>query len=207
VRPRSSQTLIVAFICLACTGLVWARPYTDSEFLPEYCRHSRDGENVDPVMKEEYFRIFGDGFNHMHHYCRGLFALHEAAQITDNQNRRDGRYQRATIEFNYVLVHSPKSLVLRPEILVKKGLALLAIDRDVDAIKCFQEAVSLRPDYVPAYVALSNYLKRIGEDAEARRVLEAGLTQAPNNGFLQGKLSELGDPKPNESDEAGRPPS
>jgi tetratricopeptide (TPR) repeat protein len=184
-----------ALCLLAATQPAWSKGYTNSDFLPEYCKHTKDGEIKDPGQIRQYEQIFGPAFSHMHHYCRGLLALHEAAQITDNPMLRDGKFRGATGEFNYVLSRSDDSFVLRPEILVKKGMAALAVDDDIEAIKSFREAILLRPDYVPAYVALSNYLLKMGDRIEARRVLEAALEHAPNNAYLRDKLSELDDVK------------
>jgi hypothetical protein len=52
-------------------------------------------------------------------------------------------------------------------------------------------AINLRPDYWPAYVALSDYFANLGSFEDAREWLRKGLEAAPQSQALARRLAEL----------------
>jgi tetratricopeptide (TPR) repeat protein len=127
----------------------------------------------------------------MHHYCYALFNLREALKLSKNEALRGTRIRHAIEDFDYVLDRSDSTFVLRPEILVRKGMALALTNDEVGALTCFQEALEVRSDFVAAYVVLSNYFARSGDYESAKEILEVGLSRVPDAEVLQRKLSEL----------------
>lgn len=170
--------------------------WTRAEYMPEFCDYTQDG-SADPTEKGAYYSLYGPAFHHTHHYCRALYHLHHAIRDWDDENRRRFRYERAIVDCDYVLERSSSDFFLRPEIFYNKGVALRALDRNIEATQCFREALTLRPGYIPAYVALANTLEAAGDSQEARRILQAALKYAPDNALLRRKLSNLpGSPHP-----------
>ena len=61
--------------------------------------------------------------------------------------------------------------------------------------RSYDEAIKareLKPDYWPPYFQWGGYLMRAGQKNEAREVVEAGLSFAPQSKALRGLLVELG---------------
>ena len=165
--------------------------YTKSDFLPEFCDYTWDGTTKDQPTIEGYFWKFGEGFMAMHHYCRGLYRSHEARNDAKSRQQKSERYRRAAIEYDFVLKNTDDRFPLRAEVLVQKGNALIGRGDSLEAAREFQAAIQVRPDYIPAYVALSNYFRRNGNETEARRVLEAGVEAIPQSALLKTKLDAL----------------
>jgi len=165
--------------------------WADAPYLPEYCPHTQYGSSRDPEMVRHYGTIYGEkAFHHMHHYCRALVAFFEGLQERDNETIRRSKYGEAVANFDYVLDRTEPEFILRPEILARKGAALIALDRGPEAVACFEEAIRIRPDYVPAYVSLGGYQLRAGDGEGARATYQSGLERVPDSEILQRKLVE-----------------
>jgi Flp pilus assembly protein TadD len=84
-----------------------------------------------------------------------------------------------------------------PELRYALAMEHVSAGDDENAIRCFQELGTLRPDYVPAYFHLAQALIRRGRTDEARPVMERGITTARSKGDhhaadeLQGLLSSI----------------
>jgi tetratricopeptide (TPR) repeat protein len=182
---------LVGRVMQGSTAVGYPALYTKSDFLPAWCDYTSDGKTKDEGKIVSYFQSFGGAFIHMHHYCRGLFAQHEAKLNWKDESKKLFDLRQAVSEYDYVLSHADTGFRLRPEILVRKGLALLEQDESLDAVTAFQQAIEQQRNYVPAYVALANYFRRVGDDSEARRILETGVAAVPRSELLQTKLEEL----------------
>jgi len=55
---------------------------------------------------------------------------------------------------------------------------------DPGARGCLEDLLKVSPDYVPAYLQLGQALIRLGEDGQARQVLQAGIATARRQGDL-----------------------
>ncbi len=187
-------TMLLALLLCLLAGIsnTWApRQYVNSQrgrYLPDFCKDTYDG-NWDP--QGPYSRMYGEGWPHLHHYCRGLYKFDTAMLNWRDQRVRRFELTSSLEEFDYVLTKTSNAFVLRPEILVKKGHALLLLDRDIEAIETFTEAMALRRDYAPAYLMLSNYFLRAGDDATALELLELGARNAPDSAALKQRLEEV----------------
>ena len=167
--------------------------------LPVYCKYTQDftrrlpeGDNA--AERSRWYQIQGPIFHAMHHYCWGLMYARRATLVTNSQGRR--HYLENSInEFDYVIERAPEDFVLLPEILTKKGESLLRLGRGPAAATELTRAMKLKPDYWPPYVALSDFYKEVGNVAQARELLQAGLAHSPNSKPLQRRLAELDLPK------------
>jgi tetratricopeptide (TPR) repeat protein len=73
----------------------------------------------------------------------------------------------------------------RPESLVALGSFYAALGRADDAQAQFDAALRLDPGFVPAYVDSADVHRAQGREADALRVLQTGIAQAPKNAALR----------------------
>jgi tetratricopeptide (TPR) repeat protein len=169
-------------------------------FLPEWCKytplynpvvpHEKSAADVRREVKRFNQLMGPQNFKHLHHYCRGLFIVANARYFETSKTERDRQLRYSIVEFDYVLNRVEPTFVLLPEILTKKGESLGALGR-AEAVEPLQRALQAKPDYWPAYAALSDYLRDIGQVEQARQWLQKGLAAAPNATPLQRRLAEI----------------
>jgi len=171
--------------------------------LPPYCIHTAHFREsipggMDADRARPWQQLFGEVFQTLHHYCWGLMYLHRAKFLARDDRTRRWNFSVAIHEFDYVLnfvnAREMFDFVLLPEILTRRGEALLGLDRPISAIPEFERAMKLRPDYWLPYALLADHYVEVGEVAAARGILEAGLANAPEAKGLVRRLSELGGP-------------
>jgi tetratricopeptide (TPR) repeat protein len=177
----------------------------DLALLPSYCQYTqffRDsvpgGRN--PAEIERWNTRTKGMFQHLHHYCWGLIALNQATFFARSPQEREHRLRVSINEFDYVLRRAEEehpNFELLPEILTKKADSLIRLGKSAEGAGALQRAISLKPDYWPAYASLSDHYKALGDIPKARATLESGLSAAPNATPLKERLAEL---------EAGRAP-
>ncbi len=203
----TTELIIATFIAL---GPAWGQsipgyPENVSEYdprevamLPTYCPYTQlfrervPGGN-DPEQVQRWYATMGGTFHHMHHYCWGLMHLNRARFLARDATVRKFNYASAISEFDYVLRHAPGDFVLLPEIITRRGEALLGLGRTAQALAEFERVIELKPDYWPAYAHISDHYRSSGDVAKARKVLEAGLTRSPGAKGLLRRLKELPD--------------
>lgn len=164
--------------------------------LPEYCKYTQTFRGRVPGSMnaeeiERWERMMGDTFIHMHHYCYGLMAVNFSVSHSNTPMDRR-RYLNLSInEFDYILRHAPPDFGLLPEILTRKGESLVQLDRPAEGVIEFQRAIQTQAGYTPAYSAMIDYYKGIGQIAKAREWLEKGLSVEPNANALKRRKAEL----------------
>jgi tetratricopeptide (TPR) repeat protein len=164
--------------------------------VPRYCiytQHFRDrvpGGNDRATIDAWYARM-GPVFHAMHHYCWGLMKTNRALLLARDTDTRRFYLGDAISEYDYVIQHSSDDFVLLPEILTKKGENLVRLGKGPQAIREFDRAMTLKPDYWPPYAHLSDYYRSTGDVAKARETLTRGLESAPDATALRRRLAEL----------------
>ena len=164
--------------------------------LPRYCIHTQEFREKVPggnnrAETEKWYRLQGQTFHAMHHYCWGLMRTNRALMLTRTKGGRERYLQEAIWDFDYVIERAPTNFVLLPEILTKKGEHLIRLQRGPLAESELRRAIELKPDYWPPYVALSDYYKAQGDSKTARKLLEQALSHSPNAAPVRKRLSEL----------------
>ena len=164
-------------------------------FLPAWCKYTPVWSSSAPGLNAEEHqrlnRLMGpQNFKHVHHYCAGLFLMTRALYFERTKTGRDTALTLSLGEYDYVLARVERTFPLIPEILTKKGETLVLLGR-ADAMVPLHQAIELKPDYWPAYVALSDYFAAFGNVEEARKWLQKGLEAAPNTQALARRLAEL----------------
>ena len=167
--------------------------------LPRYCIHTQEFREKVPggnnrAEVDKWYRLQGQTFHAMHHYCWGLMRTNRALMLTRTKQGRERYLQEAIWDFDYVIERAPAKFVLLPEILTKKGEHLIRLQRGPLAEPELRRAIELKPDYWPPYIALSDYYKGRGDLKTARNLLEEALSHSPNAAPVRKRLSELDTP-------------
>lgn len=158
--------------------------------LPPYCttKFTKGNNPRDPEVKR-WLSILGENYQHIHHYCKGINYANRA----NAGGRHAASYLKQSIHnYNYVLGHMTPGFVLLPELLVNRGKVLNRQNKTSEAIEDFMAAIKAKENYTPAYIALSDAYKDMGDREKARKVLEDGLQHKPNSKSLKRRLDKLG---------------
>jgi tetratricopeptide (TPR) repeat protein len=159
--------------------------------LPEYCRHALTFGGTKEGFTYWEQRL-GGTFHHMHHYCWALGHLRKATldfKLSSGEKRH--LYKVAVGDIDYVLGHAPDDYVLLPEILTRRGEALMRLKEFPAADASYARAIAARKDYWPAYIGYSDSLLAQGKHDRAIEVLSTGISQVADPRMLQRKLDEL----------------
>lgn len=169
---------------------------TEIALLPAYCPDTNTfgygGEYNPSPNAAKWVSMMGRGFWAMHHYCWALIRLTRAEKAGVPPVVQRGYRQAAIGDLYYVVEHSPPDFIMLPEIYTKIGEVQLLLKQFPDARKSFELARSLKADYWPAYFHWADHLRRSGETAKARALVEEGLSHSPDAKPLQGLLATLG---------------
>ena len=164
--------------------------------LPEYCKYTMffnarvpGGDNK--VEIEHWKNVMGPTFIHMHHYCYGLMATNRAVYLSPTREARNHNLGISIEEFDYVIQRAPADFGLLPEMYTRKGENLISLDRGAAGVGALQRAIDIKPDYWPAYAAMSDYYKDVGAYAKARDWLQKGLAESPDTKPLTRRLTAL----------------
>lgn len=163
--------------------------------LPEWCKYTqlfRDhipgGNDQDQIAR--WTAVLGPTFVHLHHYCWALMATNRAF-MSRTRIERGYNLTVSIPDLDYVIERSPPGFSLLPEILTKKGENLIWMDKGPQGVAALRGAIDIKPDYWPAYAAISDYYKDAGDAAKAREWLEKGLAAAPDTRPLVRRLADL----------------
>jgi len=131
-----------------------------------------------------------DGWVHIHHYCYGIFTLYNARSTMDPKERKK-LLLVAMKQWAYVDKGWPANFKLRPELHVKRGETLLELRNPAAALREFQKAISLKPDYSLPYAKLADYYQDQGKTEEAIQWVKKGLKYVPRSKKLKRRLKAL----------------
>ena len=209
IRTASvSSWRLLAAACMAVaisTAAQAGKPdnVTEAEMalLPPYCPDTQTFKYGDALSNPspnapKWVGLMGKGFWTMHHYCWALLNLARAQKPSMPENIRDATRHYAIEDMKFVLQNTEPDFILLPEIYTKIGDVELALRRPAEANVAFAKARSLKPSYWPAYLNWAEYLRRTGEKAKAREMVEEGLSYSPDAKALRRLLTDLGgDPR------------
>ena len=161
--------------------------------LPPYCRGTQQLREIskDPKPIEEYLAIYGKPYSHLHHYCWALNAENKAWRISD-KFLRESKLGQALGDIKYSLDRSGPDFVFLPEIYNSQARILFTLHRDPEAVLALNKAIAAKPDYVPAYLRLSDYFVDKGDKANAIKILEQGIDNTEKADALIKKLAKFG---------------
>ncbi len=84
----------------------------------------------------------------------------------------------------YVIDRTPPTYFLRPQFHIKRGKGFALLNQLSEAIKEYNIAIKLKPNYSSAYVALSDIFKKSGDVEQALKILDRGLKKSPGSKLL-----------------------
>lgn len=165
--------------------------------LPTYCLDTEwfagpKGSPRQSPRAAHWEQVMGYGFWALHHYCWGLVSLDRYHTSPLRGEARKFLVHQIISEYYYVLNNSPPDFILRPELLWRVGEAELLREGYGEAYEAFFRARKLKPDYWPAYSSWAEVLVKAKKPADARKLIEEGLTYAPDSTVLQSMLRKLG---------------
>jgi tetratricopeptide (TPR) repeat protein len=111
------------------------------------------------------------------------------AARTEQDRRHD--FNAAVRNFAFVQRTASRQFPMMPEVNLRKGMSLRLLGQDTDAAREFLDAIRLKSDYTPAYAALFDVYRDLGDLDAARGILETGLANAPDSRMLAEKKAEL----------------
>jgi tetratricopeptide (TPR) repeat protein len=174
---------------------VYAADPREMAMVPKFCPYTilfRDvSRDSNQSMIAAWSAQIGEGFQHLHHYCAGLIKFNRAQLLARDAMTRKFYLSDAIVEYDYVILRVREDFVLLPEIVTKKGEALLSLGKGPLAVYEFERAIQLKADYWPPYAKLGDYFKHEGDLERARAALESGLKQAPDVQALRRRLADL----------------
>ena len=191
---RMSKGIFLAVAAIwSCTANSAGAPDTvDLPGLPAYCPSTWGGSARTKESVEHWEQRMGGGmFMHMHHYCWGLASLRKAQDYKLSVGEKRTLLSTAVKEIDYVLGHAQPDFVLLPEMLTKRGEALLRLKDYRAAEAMFTKAIETRKDYWPAYTLYAEALIDQGKRDQARDVLNNGIKQVSEPRMLQRMLTDL----------------
>ncbi|CAG9932779.1 tetratricopeptide repeat protein [Candidatus Nitrotoga arctica] len=194
LRIAFSLTILVVLGLLAVNQVSAVAPYkataAELSVLPLFCQTklSATSSAADHAL---YSGKIGPDWLHIHHYCFGLNFINRYKRSFGNKTDQAFYFQSAMSEFEYIFGHSSPTFWLRPEMHVQKGKLLAAAKRNVEAVSEFEQALQRDPNYVEAYVALSELYQNTGQQLKSIAAVEQALQRAPNSKPLQRRYNQL----------------
>lgn len=162
----------------------------DLKLLPPYCKGTQLIRDVsgDRTPIEDYIKLYGPAFMHLHHYC---WALN-----TENKYYRRALQkhwlQYSIGDLDYVLGNSPPDFIFIPEIHLAKARFYSILKKHGMAIASAHQALQVKPDFAQAYVFISDLHENMGNKASAIKTLEAGYKQVPDSKPILRRMTRLG---------------
>ncbi len=150
---------------------------------------------IELLPPQEQLRLLAPLFSDPLRAVRIEAARAAAGQQDSLAPERRVAWQNAADEYIATLRYTAD----RPEARTALGTFYSRLGRHDEAQAAFAQARALEPRHVPAYLNAADALRVQGSDADARRMLELGLAQAPQNAALHHALGltlvRLGEPK------------
>ncbi len=185
------------------TGMSWG----ELAMLPEYCK---DANGI--VYGDKYFNtspnaarwegLMGFDFWHVHHYCYALNNLRRASSITNPQQKRY-LLQKVRGDYLYMINNARPTMVLMPEIWTRMGDVQRMLGDVGEALNAYETAMTLKPDYWPAYKNAADMFLKAGVKPRALQILQRGIAANPDSPELRssykaagGDLARLPAPQP-----------
>lgn len=155
--------------------------------LPVFCRCAgHPPPDCSKGSQEKHFKYYGQIFSHIHHYCWGLDKLNAQLQ---SGHPKEFWLKNVLKEFDYVLNHKDPKRSMHAQVWAKKGQVLLMLKRNVEAVDAFSNAIKSNKHYIPPYVYLSQYLKSVGDNRGACKILTLGVQNNPDSKNLKQYLN------------------
>jgi len=200
LRLLSSLILVLSFQVPAFAVQNFAVTREELAMMPPYCTAHYGHIFGLPRFEDSPLRnTIPDGCPATHHYCDGLKAM-----IRVDTNRAESGYwlSVAVQTFRSMVKRNDwSSCPLKAEAYVNLGRAVLRQSRrdgtsPAEGVESLMKALELKPDYLAAYYALSDFYIDGQDKKKALSVVEDGLRHVPKSEVLLRRFKELGGKTP-----------
>lgn len=208
IQKRSAGLFILAFaLQLQSFTANAVEPFavTESELalMPPYCQAKYGQDRGNQAISDKWRGIYGDqNWLNMHHYCDALKFIVRANRSFGHKAELSYNLENAQRGLEHMLAsEQTPDWILRPEAHVHLGkvylrMTLLGKGSEGKAVQNFGQAISIQPDYEPAYSALSDFYAGKGLKQKAFDTIEEGLRHSPDSKRLLRRFKELGGKTP-----------
>jgi hypothetical protein len=180
-------------------------------YLPNYCvlkmeimKLTNDGRKLPPNIareQEAWTKRLGEtSWTYIHHYCAGLIRINRfersiaigiggVANMTDLQKSTlvYALHEFESVESPYIKSHSP----LYAEAIISHAKALSLLGRKQAAVDKMSEGISSEPERDILYLCLAQILFEMGDQRQAKKVLELGERRTKGSKRIQEMLSHM----------------
>ncbi|MGO9444359.1 MAG: tetratricopeptide repeat protein [Thiobacillaceae bacterium] len=147
-----------------------------------------------------------ENWTHMHHYCDCLRFI-DRAYVARDGYEREHALGVGVGGCDYVLIHTKPDFYMRAEVMTEKAVGQKMLGQRAQAAGTLVQAIEFDPNYVPAYMALSDYYRELGDRKKALDLVIDGLKHQPDSKNLMRRYKELGGKEPYPTPVATRQPS
>lgn len=166
----------------------WSPTEAELPMLPPYCTAKATADKQDD---QQWVRIFGSDYLHLHHYCRGLVMFPRGFASRSARGKTEA-FKEAINQFDYMIGHVSSNFVLLPEIYQNRGKALKLLNKPGEAITNLNKALELNRELVGAYTLLADIYEEQKNKTEALKHVTEALKYLPDSSGLKKRYQRLG---------------
>lgn len=151
----------------------------------------------DPIFNRPEYAI-ARGVSSYHHYCWAEVARYRYYRARDAMARND-MAQMMIDDIQFVINKRallPPGWPYMPKMYVALGEGYLMANKVEEGVRYFQRALEEDPKYAPAYHAIADLWRRMGDGKRALEAVERGLKVIPDNMGLRKRYVEFGGKAP-----------
>lgn len=193
--------LCVFFLCMPVVTAAYSIDENEWQFIPEWCDYTQYGRKdfrTNPPKHIDFLinKVGKKNWEHIHHYCMALVNIYRSHGVNLAEYQRRSELLTAIGGIDYVLRNSSEDLIIRPELLTKKGYALFQLKKYVEAVQVLSDAIKegkTKETYWPAYGYLADIYLVQGQRDKAKEILREGLKVAPSAKGLSNRLKMIND--------------
>lgn len=160
-------------------------------------RHWSETLKGSPLLDQPEYNI-AKGAASFHHYCFAEISMMRYYKAS-TQKEKTAHIIAAINDYSFVVNHpefrSPDWPYL-PMMYMKLGDTLRKTDRKNEAISAYMKALNANENYIPAYLALADFMAQSGVRGKALEYLTEGLRRKPDSRALKRRYDELGGKQP-----------
>jgi tetratricopeptide (TPR) repeat protein len=173
-------------------------PMTAQEvkMLPDYfCMMKYRADHGERDLLNKGRALMGPQFENVHHYCYGLNDINRY-YLHLGEADAASYLHLAVNEFTYMVDHPKPNSTIRANIFLQRGIAYSLWRRYSEAAIDLQQAITLNPKLVQAYIRLADNYANINDRDNALSMVSEGLRHIPESKALKRRYDELGGKQP-----------
>lgn len=204
-HPKIFSRLHIFLGLLLLHGASFAEDYgitaSELQMMPKVCRTLHAGHYAPDAQKLMIPNALPKNMPAVHHFCQGLKFMFRADKAKSKQHK-GFNISNAISNFDYVLEgkgSKPSDPKYNPAYLSQvhyfKAEALKRNNEYPQMISEYMESIRLKPDIPSSYARLFDYYVKIGDQEEARKIIEAGIKNVPKADLLKKRRDSLNNKK------------